>query len=64
VTIGRAAILGLGAAVVFAAGVGLGQAFEDNAHDGSTQTRIRTLVPQPLAPAAQTTVTVTTPASP
>jgi hypothetical protein len=64
VRVGRAAVLVLGAAAVFAAGVGLGQALDDSGDDGGMQTRIRTLDPLPLAPAARTTVTVTTTASP
>jgi hypothetical protein len=60
VTIGRAAVLGIGAAVIFAAGVGLGQALDDNAEGSTTQTLVRTLNPVPLPPAARTTVTVTT----
>jgi hypothetical protein len=60
VTIGRAAILGIGAAAIFAAGVGLGQALDDNTEGGATQTLVRTLNPVPLPPAARTTVTVTT----
>jgi hypothetical protein len=57
---GRAILLTLAAVVLFAAGVGLGQALDDNASDGGTQTLLRTLHPLPLAPAARTTVTVTT----
>ena len=59
-TIGRAVILAVGAAAIFAAGVGLGQALDDNPEDGGTQTLLRTLDPLPLAPAARTTITVTT----
>ena len=44
--------------VVFALGVGLGQALNDNPQQGR-QTLIRTLEPLPLAPAARETVTVT-----
>jgi hypothetical protein len=65
VTLGRAVIAGVGAVVVFAAGIGLGQALDDNESDGSaTQTLIRTLDPLSLPPAARTTVTVTTTAEP
>jgi hypothetical protein len=49
-----------GAAVVFAIGVALGQAIEENRGDGDTQTSIRTLAPETL-PAETVTVTVTTP---
>jgi hypothetical protein len=45
--------------VVFALGVGLGQALNDNPQPGGQQTLIRTLKPLPLAPAARETVTVT-----
>jgi hypothetical protein len=45
--------------VVFALGIGLGQAFDDNPEPGGQQTLIRTLRPLPLAPAARETVTVT-----
>lgn len=45
--------------VVFALGVGLGQALNDNPQPGGRQTLIRTLEPLPLAPAARETVTVT-----
>jgi hypothetical protein len=60
VTMGRAILLTVAAVLLFAAGVGLGQALDDNASDGGTQTLLRTLQPLPLAPAARTTVTVTT----
>ena len=56
----RVLILVVGAVVIFAAGVGLGQALDDNVQTSETQTLVRTLDPLPLAPAAQTTVTVTT----
>jgi hypothetical protein len=45
--------------VVFALGIGLGQALNDNPSPGGRQTLIRTLEPLPLAPAARETVTVT-----
>jgi hypothetical protein len=65
VTPGRAVIVGVGAVVIFAAGIGLGQALDDNEADGSgTQTFVRTLDPLSLPPAARTTVTVTTTAEP
>jgi hypothetical protein len=65
VTLRRAAIFGAGAVVVFAAGIGLGQALDDNEPAGSgTQTLVRTLDPLSLPPAARTTVTVTTTAEP
>jgi hypothetical protein len=65
VTPGRAVIVGVGAVVIFAAGIGLGQALDDNEPGGSgTQTFVRTLDPLSLPPAARTTVTVTTTAEP
>jgi hypothetical protein len=48
-----------GAAVVFVAGVALGEALKDGPRTG-VQTLIRTLRPLPLVPIVQTTVTVTT----
>jgi hypothetical protein len=48
-----------GAVVVFAVGVAVGEALHDNPRPGGTQTRVRTLKPLPLAPAARETVTVT-----
>ena len=55
----RRILLGVGVLVVFALGVGLGQALNDNPQPGGKQTLIRTLKPLPLAPAARETVTVT-----
>jgi hypothetical protein len=46
---------------VFAVGIALGQALNDNPEPGGTQTLIRTLKALPLAPAARATVTVTVP---
>ena len=45
--------------VIFAFGVGLGEALHDNPTPGGTQTLVRTLHPLPLVPVAQNTVTVT-----
>ncbi len=56
----RAIILAVAAVVTFAAGVALGQALDDNTQGDGTQTLLRTLDPLPLAPAARTTITVTT----
>jgi hypothetical protein len=56
----RLALFVLGAAVVFVAGVGLGEALHDNSNPGGSQTIVRTLNPLPLLPAPATTVTVTT----
>ena len=52
-------VLALGAIVVFAVGVAVGEAIHDNPRPGGTQTLVRTLKPLPLAPAARETVTVT-----
>ena len=46
--------------VVFAVGIAIGEALNDNSTPGGTQTLVRTLNPLPLAPAARETVTVTT----
>jgi hypothetical protein len=54
-------LLAIAALLVFAVGIGLGQALNDNPQPGGTQTLIRTLEPLPLAPAARETVTVTVP---
>jgi len=52
----RWAIRIVAAAAVFALGIALGQALQDNPQPGPPQTVVRTLRPLPLAPA---TVTVT-----
>ena len=41
-------------------GISIGRALEDGPQPGGTTTSVRTLQPQPLPPAARTTVTVTT----
>jgi hypothetical protein len=56
----RLLLLG-GIFLVFALGIGVGEALQDNPKPGGTQTLIRTLRPLPLAPAALETVTVTVP---
>jgi hypothetical protein len=57
-----AVLLLLGGAVVFALGVGLGRALEENPEPGGRVTQVRTLRPLPLAPARETvTLTVTAP---
>lgn len=56
----RILLVVLGAAVVFVAGVALGEALQDNSNPGESQTIVRTLNPLPLLPAPATTVTVTT----
>jgi hypothetical protein len=55
----RRALLAAVVLAVFALGVGLGQALNDNPEPGGRQTLIRTLHALPLAPAARETVTVT-----
>jgi hypothetical protein len=55
----RVALVALGAALVFAVGIALGEALHDNPRPGGTQSIVRTLQPLPLAPAARETVTVT-----
>ena len=55
----RRILLAVAVLVVFAVGVGLGQALNDNPDPGGRQTLIRTLEPLPLAPAARETVTIT-----
>jgi hypothetical protein len=57
----RTAAAALGAAVVFAVGIALGEALHDNPQPGGTQTLVRTLTPLQLPPAARTTVTVSQP---
>jgi hypothetical protein len=53
-----AAVAGL---VIFALGIGLGRAIEENPEPGGTITQVRTLRPLPLAPERETvTETVTT----
>ena len=56
--IALAAVAGL--VVAFVIGVAVGEAVHDNPTGTGTQTIVRTLQPLPLAPAARTTVTVTT----
>ena len=53
-----AAVAGL--VVAFVVGIAVGEALHDNPTGSGTQTIVRTLSPLPLAPAARTTVTVTT----
>jgi hypothetical protein len=55
----RRILIGAAVLLVFALGVGLGQALDDNPDPAGRQTLIRTLKPLPLAPAARETVTVT-----
>jgi hypothetical protein len=55
----RRILVAVAVLVVFALGVGLGEALNDTPQPGGTQTLVRTLRPLPLAPAARETVTVT-----
>ena len=55
----RVVLIVVGAVLVFAIGVALGEALHDNPQSGGTQSLVRTLQPLPLAPAARATVTVT-----
>jgi hypothetical protein len=57
----RRILLGIAVLAVFAVGIALGQALNDNPQPGGTQTLLRRLKPLPLAPAARETVTVTVP---
>ena len=56
----KVALVAVGLVVAFVVGIALGEALHDNPKAGGTQTVVRTLQPLPLAPAARTTVTVTT----
>ena len=55
----RIALVIVGAVLVFAVGIAVGEALHDNPKPGGTQSLVRTLQPLPLAPAARETVTVT-----
>ena len=55
----RVVLIVVGAVLVFAIGVALGEALHDNPQSGGTQSLVRTLQPLPLAPAPRETVTVT-----
>ena len=55
----KAALIALGAVLVFVVGIAVGEALHDNPSSGAGQTLVRTLNPLPLAPAARETVTVT-----
>jgi hypothetical protein len=57
----RLILIAVAVLVVFAIGIAVGQALNDNPKPGGTQTLVRTLKPLPLAPAARETVTVTVP---
>jgi hypothetical protein len=56
----KAALVTVGMLVVLVVGIAVGEALHDNPTGTGTQTVVRTLQPLPLAPAARTTVTVTT----
>ena len=55
----RRLLVAVALAAAFALGIALGEALHDNPQAGGTQTRVRTLHPLPIAPAARETVTVT-----
>lgn len=55
----RIALVVVGAVLLFAVGIAVGEALHDNPQPGGTQSLVRTLRPLPLAPAARQTVTVT-----
>jgi hypothetical protein len=55
----RTVLIVVGAVLVFAIGIALGQALNDNPTPGGTQSIVRTLQPLQIAPAARETVTVT-----
>jgi hypothetical protein len=55
-----ALLIGIAGLVIFALGIGLGRALEENPEPGGTITQVRTLRPLPLAPERETvTETVT-----
>lgn len=57
----RPLLVALGLLVLLLLGISIGRALEDGPSPGGTRTNVRTLQPQPLAPAERTvTVTVTT----
>jgi hypothetical protein len=56
----RRSLVALGIAAVFVVGIAVGEALNDGGTSGGTQSIVRTLTPLPLAPAAVSTVTVTT----
>lgn len=57
----RPALTVLGLLLLLLIGISIGRALEDGPDPGGTRTNVRTLEPQPLAPAERTvTVTVTT----
>ncbi len=55
----NALLLGLGGALIFLLGLGLGRALAENDVRRDVRTQVRTLDPLPLPPASRTTVTVT-----
>ena len=57
----RPALTVLGLLLLLLIGISIGRALDDGPDPGGTRTNVRTLEPQPLAPAERTvTVTVTT----
>ena len=57
----RLLLFAIAVVVVFVVGLAVGEALHDSPEPGGSQTRVRTLQPLPLAPAALETVTVTVP---
>jgi hypothetical protein len=55
----RRLLVAAGLAVAFVAGIGLGEALDDQPKAGGSQTIVRTLRPLPVTAAATETVTVT-----
>lgn len=57
----RRALVVLGLAIAFVAGIGLGEALDRGPGTGGGQTIVRTLLPRPLPPVPAETGTVTSP---
>lgn len=58
-TLWRPLLWTLALLAVLLLGISIGRALEEGPSPGGTETRVRTLEPQPLPPAPRTTVTVT-----
>jgi hypothetical protein len=56
----RLAFIVVGLVLALVVGIAVGESLHDNPRPGGTQSIVRTLTPQPLVPAAERTVTVTT----
>jgi hypothetical protein len=57
--LGRGLLVAAGLAVAFVAGIGLGEALDDQPNAGGSQTVVRTLRPLPITAVPAETVTVT-----